>query len=239
MRSAQHPAGDLTAKARIRDAAIRCLAAEGMGASVRTVAAAAGVSPALVLHHFGSRAGLREACDAYVLGKVREDMTEVLGEATGGAFLAQLAQVEGYAHLVGYVLRCLQEGGELAALFVQQLAADAVGYLEEGVRAGMVRPSRDPRARARLVVELELGALLVHLATRPGPLDLADLPAFLRDYSERTALPLLELYTEPLLTDSTLLDTFLAARPGAAATGTGTAGATPSPAADDGGPGTT
>ena len=49
-------ASDLTARARIRDAALARFGAEGIaGTSVRAVAADAGVSPALVLHHFGSK----------------------------------------------------------------------------------------------------------------------------------------------------------------------------------------
>ena len=50
---------DLTARARIRDAAIECFARQGFAVSVRAIAAHAGVSPGLVIHHFGSKAGLR------------------------------------------------------------------------------------------------------------------------------------------------------------------------------------
>lgn len=60
--------GDLTAKAVIRDEAIRLFAARGtQTVSLRQVSAAAGVSPGLVTHHFGARAGLREAVDAHVV----------------------------------------------------------------------------------------------------------------------------------------------------------------------------
>ena len=59
--------GDLTAKATIRNTALRLFADRGPDAvTVRDVAAAAGVSPGLVMHHFGSKAGLREAVDEHV-----------------------------------------------------------------------------------------------------------------------------------------------------------------------------
>src|SRR6184192_360599 len=60
------PPSDLTGAARIRDAALRQFAARGVAAaSIRHVAKAAGVSPGLVQHHFRSKAGLRQAVDAF------------------------------------------------------------------------------------------------------------------------------------------------------------------------------
>ncbi|GAA1629592.1 TetR/AcrR family transcriptional regulator [Georgenia ruanii] len=215
MRSAKASTpADLTARARIRDAAIRRFAADGMAAPLRAVAADAGVSPGLILHHFGSRAGLRAACDEHVLAEIRESKTAVLSPTGGtGAFLAQLAQVEGYAPLVGYVLRCLQAGGQLASDLVDHLARDAVAYLGEAVAAGTVRASRDPEGRARLLTEQALGALLLQLPARQDHLDLDALPAWLHGYLERIALPVLEMLTEPLLPDATLLEAYLASRP--------------------------
>ncbi len=61
---------DLTARARIRDAAIRLFADKGIDASsVREIAQEAGVSSGLLRHHFGSKEGLRDACDEYALGQ--------------------------------------------------------------------------------------------------------------------------------------------------------------------------
>ena len=57
----------MTAKATIRNTALRLFADRGPEAvTVREVAAAAAVSPGLVMHHFGSKAGLREAVDEHV-----------------------------------------------------------------------------------------------------------------------------------------------------------------------------
>ena len=49
---------DLTARATVRDSAIAVFARDGFSASVRTIAEAAGVSPGLVIHHFGSKDAL-------------------------------------------------------------------------------------------------------------------------------------------------------------------------------------
>jgi TetR/AcrR family transcriptional regulator, regulator of cefoperazone and chloramphenicol sensitivity len=62
---------DLTARARIRDAAIALFAEKGIAAaSIREIAQAADVSSGLLRHHFGSKEGLRDACDEYALGQV-------------------------------------------------------------------------------------------------------------------------------------------------------------------------
>jgi len=62
---------DLTARARIRDAAIDLFADRGVeGATIRDIAQKAGVSSGLLRHHFGSKEGLRDACDEYVLSEL-------------------------------------------------------------------------------------------------------------------------------------------------------------------------
>jgi AcrR family transcriptional regulator len=58
---------DLTAKARIRNAALELYACHGEGSvSLRTIAGAAGVTLGLVQHHFKTKAGLRDAVDRLV-----------------------------------------------------------------------------------------------------------------------------------------------------------------------------
>lgn len=216
MRSAA--AADLTGRARIQQAAIRRFAADGMSAPLRTIAADAGVSAGLILHHFGSRDGLRAACDEHVLAEIRRSKASVIvegGSGGGAALLVQLAQVEGYAALVGYVLRCLQGGGPRLRRFVDHVVDDAVDYLHQAEAAGTVRPSRFPEARARFMAEQALGALLLQLPAQQERLDLEELPRWLRDYSERIVGPALELYTEPLFTDSSMLEAYLAATGGA------------------------
>lgn len=62
---------DLTARARIRDAAIQLFAERGIeDVTIRDIASAAGVSSGLVRHHFGSKDDLRAACDSHVLSQM-------------------------------------------------------------------------------------------------------------------------------------------------------------------------
>lgn len=195
---------------RILRVAVERFAAEGMSAPLRSIAADAGVSAALILHHFGSRTGLRDACDAHVLAEVMASKTAVLQQNDGGAaLLAQLAEVEGYAALIGYVLRRLQESGRALRTFVDQMVANTQAYLQAGEEVGVIRPSRFPQERARYLTEQSLGALLLQLPGQDEPLDLAELPVWLRDYTEQVVGPALEMMTEPLLLDRTLFDAYL------------------------------
>jgi AcrR family transcriptional regulator len=204
VRSAQE---DLTGRARIRDAAVRRFGAEGFGASVRAVAADAGVSPGLVLHHFGSKEGLRAACDDHVLRRVREAETEAFTQGSPADWLAQLSVLDEFAPLVGYLVQTLLAGGDLAAALLDRMTKDAEAYLAEAVAAGRMRPSRDPAARASFLVDVGIGAVLSFVVRHP-PVD-GDYRTTLRCYAEANSLPALELYTEGLLTDSSLLDAYL------------------------------
>ncbi|NUR49810.1 MAG: helix-turn-helix transcriptional regulator, partial [Hamadaea sp.] len=80
---------DLTARARIRDAAIRLFADRGIaGASVRDIAQEAGVSSGLLRHHFGSKEALRDACDVFAQERTDQFREEVFaGKIADPGFL--------------------------------------------------------------------------------------------------------------------------------------------------------
>jgi AcrR family transcriptional regulator len=199
---------DLTAAARIRDAAIEQFGQHGFGVGLRTIAEAAGVSAALVIHHFGSKEGLRKACDDFVVEEIRTSKSETIQSSDPATWFAALAEIESYAPMVSYLVRSMQSGGELAKMLWQSMIDSAYEYMEEGVRAGTVRPSRDPYARARFLTLTGGGALLLYLQMHDNP---TDLKAVLRDYSRDMVLPSLEVYTEGVMADHTMFDAFLAA----------------------------
>src|SRR5262249_22693358 len=87
---------DLTTKARIREAAMRRFALEGVAAtSLRSVARAAGVTPGLVVHHFGSKDGLVRAVDAAVVERIEASLCEVPLEDSGPELVARRAEQVG------------------------------------------------------------------------------------------------------------------------------------------------
>jgi AcrR family transcriptional regulator len=199
---------DLTAAARIRDAAIEQFGEHGFGVGLRAIAEAAGVSASLVIHHFGSKEGLRKACEEHIAEQIRNTKSEALQSNDPATWFAQMAEIEDYAPLMAYLVRSMQTGGDLANMLWRRMIDNAEEYMEEGVRAGTIKPSRDPKARAKYLAITGGGGFLLYIQMHETP---TDLRAVLRDYSRDMILPALEVYTEGLLTDRTMYDAFLAA----------------------------
>ena len=206
MRSASD---DRTAVARIRDAAIEQWGQHGFNVGLRSIAEAAGVSAALVIHHFGSKEGLRKACDDHVAEEIRTGKSASFRTKDPADWFAQMAAIEAYAPLMAYLVRSMQSGSELAKMLWRKMIADAEQYMEEGVQSGLIKPSRDPAARAKYLGITGGGSFLMYLQMHDNP---TDLRAVLRDYGEEMVLPALEIYTHGLMTDSTMYDAFLEAR---------------------------
>jgi len=111
---------DLRAEARIRNAALKGFALQGIRAtSVREIARSAGVSPGLVQHHFPSKAALRTAVDEHVVDVARrafagvpepDSLTESLEEL--GLRVARFVHEQPDALL--YVARAAADGEEAA-----------------------------------------------------------------------------------------------------------------------------
>jgi AcrR family transcriptional regulator len=147
---------DLTARARIRDAALRLFADRGIdGATIREIAASAGVSGGLIRHHFGSKDGLRDVCDTYALDRLMRLKEQAVDEgqvATPG-FLAN-AHPE-LLTLYRYLARAMLDGSPAAPAMFDEMVSLGERWLTEH-RPGMVE---DPRAYSALLVAMELGAL--------------------------------------------------------------------------------
>lgn len=84
---------DLTARARIRNAALVQFAERGVaGASMRTIADAAGVSVGLVQHHFGTKDKLQQECDAYAIEFDRNQVLDKVQRAMPNLTRQQVAE---------------------------------------------------------------------------------------------------------------------------------------------------
>jgi AcrR family transcriptional regulator len=198
---------DLTGRARLRDAAIECFAAQGFDESLRAIAARAGVSAGLVRHHFGSKEELRAECDATVLERYRTLKVDSMNVEPGLLFSRFPSSRENGIILV-YILRSIRDGGSAGRGFIENMIKEALEFTLDAVARGLVVPSRDEEARVRFLINQSMGALIVYFAMRPNtPLD--DFQGVIDQYYADTVLPTLELYTNGVFTDSTYLDQYL------------------------------
>ena len=224
---------DLTTAARIRNATIMRFAHDGFGVSLRAIAADAGVTAGLITHHFGSKDGLRRACDAEVL-RLPEEVKRSSAYFGGPTdLMTQMSQVEEYVPATAYAMRSLMEGGELATTLMDLFVGDTVSYMSDAVKAGTVTPSHNEEARARYLLYAGFGALLLFLryeASEPG-----DIEAAVREFIDRYGPVTAELYSRPLFTDPGLYADYVRATSAdpADASADGAASAAPAASADD------
>ncbi len=156
----------------MRDEALRLFAESGPDAvSVRQIAQAAGVSPGLVLHHFGSKGGLRQDVDQYVLTVFEAVLGEVAGPAPEagspeGGPLRSLGEVvlrhlpEG-SPIPAYLGRLLLSESEAGRILFRRLHELSLQTLEEMERAGRAVRGRDPQVRAAFLLVNDLALLLL------------------------------------------------------------------------------
>jgi AcrR family transcriptional regulator len=158
---------DLTARAKIRDAAFELIAEQGVrGATLRGIARAAGVSPSLVNHHYGSKQGVVDAVAEWVNGLLRSVSAADGGsrdpaEANVRRSAAFLEVLDGVPLLRSYIRRILldesPEGLDWFASIVDQGAAD----LRRREKLGLARPSDDVHAVAAILDFVALGPVLL------------------------------------------------------------------------------
>jgi AcrR family transcriptional regulator len=161
---------DLTARAIIRNAALRLFAERGADAvTVREIAAAAEVSPALVVHHFGSKEGLRAAVDAHAaetFDRLFEAGGEELADVLAGHGTASIAELFARAlppdsPLPAYLRRLLLTDDPAGAVLFARWYAATESLLTSMSRAGVATPSEDPGVRAAFLLANDLALILL------------------------------------------------------------------------------
>jgi AcrR family transcriptional regulator len=158
----ERPAGDLTARARIRDAALDRFAAVGFdAASIRGIADAAGVSPGLVQHHFGSKEGLRRACDEAVLEQVRTKLRAAqTGDLTNPRVLGALYAAA--PPLLRYVARSVVDASPAGASLLDEMTSLTETWLSATWPERFPQGSRAARDAAVVLVAQSVGTLVLH-----------------------------------------------------------------------------
>ncbi|MGL3805382.1 TetR family transcriptional regulator [Paeniglutamicibacter sp. R2-26] len=195
---------DLTTRSRIRDAAIGLFSRQGFApTTIRDIAAAAEVSPGLVIHHFASKSGLREACDKHILGTSSRRATDKADVASLRALMAEyLAKPDTYLAETAYIRQSILDDSELGDAFFDALVGMTQDMLEAGAANGSMRRLEDARAAAVVLAANSLGMLVLgrHVARSLGQQE------FGVDTLNLLGVPVIDLYTHPLYTDERFLD---------------------------------
>ena len=183
-------ASDLTARARIRDAAIALFAEKGIeAATIREIAQAAGVSSGLLRHHFGSKEGLRDACDEYALNQVTSlgiqfTETNLLGRVT-----PEIMRLQQYA------IQSVMDGSPNAlATFDRALAYGEYWLEHSGIEVS------DPRAYLAVIAVMKMSMFAMRdLLSHALGQDVGEPAGWARVISAS-----IEIFSQPLVTPDLL-----------------------------------
>lgn len=157
---------DRKTSAVIRDSAMTLFAERGSsGVTLRQVAVAAGVSPGLVIHHFGSKEGLEAAIDERVVDVVDALARDVVRLENEGelANLLELfvARLEAEPALAGYVARMLLDDLGRGDRLFAHLFESVLSGLESLAERGHVRTSDDAPTRAAFLLANDLALIML------------------------------------------------------------------------------
>lgn len=163
--SAGENAGPLApdARSRILEAAIELFGEHGFkGVSLKAIAAQAGVSAPLVIHHYHSKAGLRTACDHQVAEEFRKSKTESVRFPGPMPRNYALEAIYTNRPLLKYMIQAFAAGGPNMDELFDRMIEDSLDYLAEAESLGLVHPSKNPRHRAVVLFLHSFGALMLH-----------------------------------------------------------------------------
>ncbi|MDT0618628.1 helix-turn-helix domain-containing protein [Salinisphaera sp. P385] len=166
-RMSEQADNDLTAKARIRNAALALYADYGEDAtSMRTIADAAGVTVGLVVHHFRTKDGLREAVEHHIVDLFSYAIEQAPVEGTTAAIAASrddavAGMLADNPAVIGYLRRAVLDPTGHRGRILEMLtrfAAEQVATLRSAGVASMVQ--RDSSQTIGVMVR-QLGQLFL------------------------------------------------------------------------------
>lgn len=173
--------GDTTSRALIRNCALRLFGERGPDVvTVRDIAACAKVSPGLVLHHYGSKQGLREAVDAHVSSIFDAMLDKAMAEPESFAS-GEPQMVKTFAELFAdiaaenspipaYLRRLVLSGDPVGQKLFRQWFRLARNALDVMAANGSIKHAPDGDAMAAFLLVNDLAMILLndHIADAIG-----------------------------------------------------------------------
>ncbi|MGV0041545.1 TetR/AcrR family transcriptional regulator [Mycobacterium colombiense] len=196
---------DRTARARIRDEALRLFAERGPDAvTLRDIANAAGVSPALLIRHYGSKDGLVEIVDNHVVA-IFEVLLTKMTEQTAVVGLEPTAVpslLDGLATYLppdspipAYLSRLLINGGSAGSALFDRLFRLSQTTLDAMVAVGTASRGADAAVRAAFLLVNDLAVLTL----RPRLTEVLGVDPLSEDGMRRWAGEVFAIYRDGLI----------------------------------------
>jgi AcrR family transcriptional regulator len=188
---------DLTARARIREAAMEQFAEHGFErTTIRGIAAAAGVSGGLVRHHYGSKQGLKDAVDEHVLAEILRINDEIMAATQRGDLTPAALTREAVRPFQAYLARALVDGSTTLATVFDQMVAPIEKWFALADEERTEPPYADRHVRAAVFTAMALGVpLMQQQLSRVLGIDITSVEG-----DRLLAMALLDIYSHALLT---------------------------------------
>ena len=158
---------DLTAKARIRNAALDLYASQGEDrTSMRAIAAAAGVTVGLLVHHYGTKDNIRDAVEELIVDYFRQAIARAPADGTPADFAAArdaavAEMLTANPEVVNYLRRALLDPAGPRGHLLERLTELSSTEVSQLRRAGLASVKRAESAQVVGVMIRQLGHLFL------------------------------------------------------------------------------
>jgi AcrR family transcriptional regulator len=152
----------LDTRAQLIEVATKAFARDGIAAtSLRAIAKEAGVSPALVVHHFGSREQLIEDCIIKALGLWVSEKQEFVDVSLSTAVTKWQGAIDKHGMKLQFFRQVLLAGGVPANALFSRMVKETEMVVEAQIAKGQMRSVENQKEIALLMTMNELAPLLL------------------------------------------------------------------------------
>lgn len=152
----------LDTRAQLVEVATEAFARDGISAtSLRSIAKEAGVSPALVVHHFGSREKLIEECIIKALGLWVSEQQEFVDVSLSTALTKWQGAVDKHGVKLQFFRQVLLAGGAPANALFSRMVKETEMVIDSQAAKGRMRKVENQKDFALLLTLQELAPLML------------------------------------------------------------------------------